>query len=180
MEKKALEKEMKELELRVRQAEQRQAEQANLAALPDASTASRPPSRQLSTNLPKAVQDFFEEAPMAPKPAPKGQKKAHKDSVYHRNPEERSQVSKLMKTAEHNKDKIGMQRIQQKLLQDQLESITQKKSQQSLSSVASPSPTESPASPTPSIPAAAGAGMAAVRAAVLGAPTPELVSPGRD
>jgi len=177
VEKKALHKQLKELELRVRQAEQRE---ANLQALPDALPASRPPSRQLSKNVPKAVQDFFEEAPMAPKTAPRGQKKAHKDSVHHRHPEERLQVTKLMKTAEQNKDKIGMQRIQQKLLQDQLESITSKKSQQSLSSVVSLSPTESPASPSSSIPAAAGAGMAAVRAAVLGAPTPEQVSPGRD
>mmetsp|Transcript_73714 Transcript_73714/g.130134 ORF Transcript_73714/g.130134 Transcript_73714/m.130134 type:complete len:1375 (-) Transcript_73714:58-4182(-) len=181
VEKKALGKQLKELELRVRQAEQRLAEQASLGALPDAaSPASRPPSRQLSKNLPKAVQDFFEEAPMAAKPALKGQKKvAHKDSVYHHTSDERAGVMKLMKTAEQNKDKIGMQRIQQKLLQDQLDSITQKKNPQmsasGLNSVLSPSPVDSPASPV----VAAGAGMSAVRAAVAGAPTPEQISPGR-
>jgi len=172
VETKALTKQMKELELRVRQAEQRNSEQQAKAALPDAphTAYTRPSSRQESQNLPQAVQDFFDEAPRARASMPKGQMvKASKQSVFHKSAAEIQQVKSLMRAAESKQTRIQMQRIEQKLLQDQLDSLTKKKGKLPPPAPTIPAPLESVDS-TSTAPVAGG-GLSAVRGR-LGAQTP--------
>eukprot|EP00930_Biecheleria_cincta_P023169 TRINITY_DN1677_c0_g1_i1.p1 TRINITY_DN1677_c0_g1~~TRINITY_DN1677_c0_g1_i1.p1 ORF type:complete len:1409 (-),score=359.14 TRINITY_DN1677_c0_g1_i1:32-4258(-) len=204
VEKKALERQLTMLELRVRQSEQRRAEeeQAALALghgggsaqLMDLGGPKKPPSREfLPAEVPDAVKDFFEEAPRANPSAMKGQAKKTvqrtNKSAFHKNAEEREHIQKLMKAAEQNNDKMKLQRIEQKLLQDQLNSLRAKKKSVAPGPLA-PAPgrpasaggtplssgLETPASAQP--PLAAGGGLSAVRAAVQAAPTPTSTQPG--
>lgn len=194
VEKKALERQLTNLELQVRQTEQRQAEeQAALALKDDEGYAqlldggSKKPNRELlPSEVPDAVKDFFEEAPRANPSVMKGQTKKTvqrtNKSAFHKSFDERNQIQKLMKAAEQNNDKIKMQRMEQKLLQDQLNSLKAKKKGapgplapapgQTASAGDTPlsSGLETPASTKP--PVAAGGGLSAVRAAAQAAPTP--------
>lgn len=204
VEKKALERQLTNLELQLRHTEQRRAEeeQAALALgdgggsaqLLDLGGPKKPPSRELlPTEVPDAVKDFFEEAPRANPSMMKGQTKKPPQrtnkSVFHKNSEDRQQIQKLMKAGEQNNDKMKLQRIEQKLLQDQLNSLKAKKKGVAPGPLA-PAPgrpasaggtplssgLETPASAQ--APLAAGGGLSAVRAAVQAGPTPTSTQPG--
>lgn len=204
VEKKALERQLTNLELQVRQSEQRRAEEEQAALawgdaggsakLLDLGGAKKPPSREfLASEVPDAVKDFFEEAPRANPSMMKGQAKKPPQrtnkSVFHKSSEDRQQIQKLMKAAEQNNDKMKLQRIEQKLLQDQLNSLKSKKKgvapgplapapgrPSSAGSTPLRSGLETPASAQP--PLAAGGGLSAVRAAVQAGPTPTSTRPG--
>lgn len=193
VEKKALQRQLTNLELQVRQTEQRRAEEAEQAAkalkndagyaqLLDSGGSSRPSKEILPAEVPAAVKDFFEEAPRINPGEMKGQTKTSQrtnKSAFHKSPEQRQQIQKLMQAAEQNNDKIKMQRMEQKLLQDQLNSLRTKKKTppgplapppgRPFSAGGSTPLSSGLETPAPTKPAAGG-GLSAVRAAPSKAP----------
>ncbi|CAE8635094.1 unnamed protein product, partial [Polarella glacialis] len=128
VEKKALMRQLKDLELRVRQGEQKLAAEATLALTAGASGPSNP-SNAGRSRLPKEVTDFFDEAPMALQrfiPRASLKKDTSKMSA-HLSEQERQGAKSLLRVAESNQEKVQMQKIEQKLLNDQLVSLQKEK-----------------------------------------------------
>ncbi|CAE8660508.1 unnamed protein product, partial [Polarella glacialis] len=117
-----------DLELRVRQGEQKLAAEATLALTAGASGPSNP-SNAGRSRLPKEVTDFFDEAPMALQrfiPRASLKKDTSKMSA-HLSEQERQGAKSLLRVAESNQEKVQMQKIEQKLLNDQLVSLQKEK-----------------------------------------------------